>query len=91
MVGKKSLILLLFCGCTTVPRTNPPVQVVPLPPVQLAPVPVQLRIETPPQVQTYVTLGHPVPIEPEPTLPIRFPRPELPPLPELPPEFPAFP
>ena len=75
MVGKKSLILLLLiCGCSTPPRANPPVQV--------APVPVQLRIETPPQVQTYVTLGHPVPIEPD--LPIRFPRPELPPLPSFP-------
>lgn len=81
---KKLMICLLFlCGCRTVVRVDPLIGL-PAPPTVVAiPMLPALKItdEPPKYLPPAVTLGHPIPLEPEP-LP-KFDRPELPPLPPL--------
>lgn len=87
---KKLMVCLLFlCGCRSTVAVDPLVGLpsLPTPVVVMPTLPALKIVEEPMYLPPSVTLGHPVPIEPEPKylpLPV-MPRPELPPLPPLPP------
>lgn len=79
--------MLFMAGCRTAAPTNDPL--VGLPPQPIAMLPALKIVEQPKEQPKYlppsITLGHPMPIEPEPKY---LPPPQMPELPPLPPLFP---